>query len=194
MRRQCNVTEGGRGQAWLPGDAGAKKMQTRERAEGLEDLPCATRANLRGRRKAVTTKRTQKVDERNWSETALGLGGVGVDGVQGTEGVDEGGAGVHGHGYAEGFGDFLLGGAGFESGVGVEGDAAVAASGDGNGDGDELAGFFAEERGFGVGGGEGLVALEGVGGEFGEFGDVGADLFLVVIPISIMWVSCLVRR
>lgn len=85
---------------------------------------------------------------------------MGVDGVEGAERVNEGGAGVHGHSYAEGFGDFLFGGTGFEGGVGVEGDAAIAAGGDGDSDRDELADFLAEERCFGVGGGESLVALE----------------------------------
>jgi len=56
---------------------------------------------------------------------------VGVDGVHGAEGIDEGRAGVHGHGYTEGFGDFFPGGAGFKGGVGVKGDAAVAVRGDG---------------------------------------------------------------
>jgi len=41
------------------------------------------------------------------------VGLLGVDGVEGAEGVDESGAGVHGHGHAEGFGDFVFGGAGF---------------------------------------------------------------------------------
>jgi hypothetical protein len=39
-------------------------------------------------------------------------GEMGVYGVKGAQRVDEGGAGVHGYGYAEGFGDFFTGGAG----------------------------------------------------------------------------------
>jgi len=109
---------------------------------------------------------------------------VGVDGVEGAEGVDEGGASVHGHGYTEGFGDFLLGGASFESGVGVEGDATIAAGGYGHGEGDELAGFFAEERGFGIGSGKGLVAFEGIGREFGEIGNGFGEFGLIVDPIE----------
>src|SRR5271166_957888 len=111
-------------------------------------------------------------------------GGVGVDGVHGAEGVDQGGAGVHGHGYAEGFGDFFLGGAGFEGGFGVEVDATIAAGGDGYGDGDELTGFFAEEGVGFVGVGEGLVALERVGGEFGKAGDGFGEFGFVGGPIE----------
>lgn len=103
-------------------------------------------------------------------------GGVDVDGVHGAKRVDEGGAGVHGHGDAEGFGDLFARGTGFEGGFRVEGDAAITACGDGNGDGDELARFFAEERVGFVGVGEGLVALERIGSEFGEAGD-GFDEF-----------------
>jgi hypothetical protein len=110
--------------------------------------------------------------------------GVGIDGVEGAEGIDKGGASVHGHGNAEGFGDFLFGGAGFEGGVSVEGDASVAAGGNGNGNGDELAGFFAEERGSGVGGGEGLIAFEGVWGELGEIGDGFGEFGLIGVPIK----------
>jgi hypothetical protein len=73
-----------------------------------------------------------------WS---LGFAGVGLDGVEGAERVDEGGTGVHGHGDAEGFGDFLFCSAGFEGAVGMEGDTAVAMRGDGYGNGDELTGF-----------------------------------------------------
>jgi hypothetical protein len=109
---------------------------------------------------------------------------VGVDGVKGAERVDEGGAGVHGHGDAEGFGDFLLGGAGFKSSVGVDSDAAIAARGDGNSDRDELADFLAEERCFGVGIGKGLVASERVGSEFGEFGDGLHEFSLIGVPIE----------
>src|SRR5277367_7040543 len=42
----------------------------------------------------------------------LGVCGLGADSVQRAQGVDEGGAGVHGHGNAKGFGDLFLGGAG----------------------------------------------------------------------------------
>jgi hypothetical protein len=121
---------------------------------------------------------------RCWSFQELGFGGVGVDGIQGAEGVDEGGSGVHGHGYAEGFGDFFFGGTGFEGGVGVEGDAAVATRGDGYGDRDELTDFFAEERVFGIGVRESLVALERIGGEFGEFGNDFGKTCLVRVPIE----------
>jgi len=114
----------------------------------------------------------------------LGFVGVGIDGVECAEGVDQGGAGVHGHGDAEGFGDFLFGSAGFESSVGVEGDATVAPGSDGNGERDELADFLAKERVFGVGGGEGLVALERVGRELGEFGDGFRELGLIGVPIE----------
>lgn len=114
----------------------------------------------------------------------LGFAGVGVDGIEGAERVDEGRSSVHRHGYAQGFGDFLLGGACFESGGGMERDATVAASGDGNGEGDQLAGFFAEKRSFGIGSGEGLVAAERVGGEFGEFRDGFAEPGLISIPIE----------
>jgi len=117
--------------------------------------------------------------------TGVRLGfGVGIHGVEGAERVDESGSGVHGHGDTEGFGNFLLGGASFEGGVGVEGDAAIAAGRDRNGEGDELADFFAEERGFGVGGGESLVALEGVGREFSEFGDGFGEFGLISVPIE----------
>lgn len=96
---------------------------------------------------------------------------MGLHGLEGAEGVDEGGAGVHGHGDAEGFADFLFCGPGFEGGVGMKGDATVTTGGDGYGDGDELADFFAEKRVFGVGGGKGLVTLQRVGRQFGEIGN-----------------------
>ena len=109
---------------------------------------------------------------------------MGVDGVESAEGVDERGAGVHGHGDAQGFGNFLFGGAGFESGIGVESDATVATGGDGDGERDELADLLAEERIFGIGGGEGLIALEGIGRKFGEFGNRFGELGLVIIPVE----------
>jgi len=111
-------------------------------------------------------------------------GGVGVDGVHGAERVDKGGAGVHGHGDTQGFGDFLAGGAGFQGGVGVDGDATVATCGDGNGEGDELADFFAEVGVGGVGVGESLLAPDRVGRELHEVSELGADLFLIIIPIE----------
>jgi hypothetical protein len=114
----------------------------------------------------------------------LFCGEMGVYGVEGAERVDEGGASVHSHGYAEGFGDFFAGGAGFEGVVGVDGDAAVAVGGDGDGEGDEFADFGAEFGVFGVGGGEGLVATNGIGSEFHELGELGADLFLVFVPVE----------
>lgn len=107
-----------------------------------------------------------------------------VDSVHGAEGIDEGGASVHGHGYTEGFGDFFAGGAGFKGGVGVEGDAAVAVRGDGYGDGDELADFFAEVGVGFVGVGENLVALEGVGSQLGELGNDFCELGFVGGPIE----------
>ena len=115
---------------------------------------------------------------RSWSV------GMGIDGIQGAERVDQSGACVHGHGNAEGFGDFLFGGAGFEGGIGVEGDAAVATHGDGNGNGNELADFLAEERVFGVGGREGLVALERIRRELGEIGNGFGEFGLIVVPIE----------
>jgi len=90
---------------------------------------------------------------------------VGVNGVQGAERVDEGGAG-------------------FEGGVGVDSDATVAAGGDGHGQGDELASFFAEVGVFGVGVGEGLVAADRVGCDFHEVSELGADLFQIIILIE----------
>ncbi len=111
-------------------------------------------------------------------------GRVGVDGVHGAERVDEGGADVHGHGDTEGFGDFFAGGTGFQGGVGVDSDATVATRGDGNGEGDELADFFAEVRVGGVGVGESLVAADRVGRELHEVSELGADLFLIIIPIE----------
>lgn len=87
---------------------------------------------------------------------------MGVDGIQGTEGIDEGDAGIHGHGYAQGFGYFLFCGASFERGIGMKGDAAVASRGYGYGNGDKLTDFFAEQRVLGIGGGESLVALKRV--------------------------------
>lgn len=135
-----------------------------------------------------TARRTQR-DEPSKPGTesprpkgGLGLGGVGVDGIEGAEGVDEGSAGVHGHGDAEGFGDFLLGGTGFEGGVGVEGDPAIATQGDS--DGDEFANFCAEKRGFGVGGGKSLIALEGIRGELGEFGNGFGEFGLIGVPVE----------
>lgn len=74
----------------------------------------------------------------------------------------------------------------------MEGDATVATGGDGNGEGDELTRFFAEERGFGIGGGEGLVALEGVWGEFGEAGDGFGEFGLIGVPIEKHCVNLLV--
>lgn len=96
---------------------------------------------------------------------------MGLDGIEGAEGVDERGTGVHGHSNTEGFGDFLFASASFEGGAGVEGNATVAASDHGHGNGDQLAHFFAEQRVFEVRGGESLVALERVGSEFGEIGN-----------------------
>jgi len=66
----------------------------------------------------------------------------------------------------------------------VEGDAPVAACGDGYGQRDELAGFFAKKRVSGIGGGKGLVALERVGRELGEFGDGFRELGLIGVPIE----------
>src|SRR5208283_4152809 len=65
-----------------------------------------------------------------------------------------------------------------------DGDATVATGGDGHGQGDELAGFFAEVGVFGIGVGEGLVTADRVGREFHEVGELGADLFLIIIPIE----------
>jgi len=141
-------------------------MQTQD--AGLKLRRCRSKCRCRrGKAQAIedVVGRAETVPSRRLLMCyLLEFAGVGIDGVEGAEGIDKGGAGVHGHGNAEGFGDFLFGGAGFEGGVGVKGDAAVAAGGYGNGNGDELAGFFAEERGFGVGGGEGLIAFEGVWG------------------------------
>jgi hypothetical protein len=109
---------------------------------------------------------------------------VGVDGIEGAQRVYEGRAGVHGHSDAKSFGDFLLGGTGLEGSVGVEGNAAIAARGDSYGHRDELAGFFTEERGFGVGRGEDLIALQGVGREFGELGGGFGEFGLIVVPIE----------
>ena len=77
---------------------------------------------------------------------------MGVDRVGGAERIHQGRFGIHGHGYAEGFGDFLLCGAGFEGCVSVEGDAAIAAGGYGYGKRDELAHLLPKERILGVGG------------------------------------------
>lgn len=107
-----------------------------------------------------------------------------IDGIECAEGVDESGAGVHGHGDAEGLRDFLFRGARFEGCVGVKGDATIAASGDSHGKGNELTGFFAEERGFGVSGGEDLVAAERVGRELGEVGDGFGKFGLIIVPIE----------
>ena len=54
----------------------------------------------------------------------LGLRGLSPYGVQDTQGVDQRGAGVHGHGNTEGFGDLFFGGARFQRGVGMDDDAA----------------------------------------------------------------------
>ena len=109
---------------------------------------------------------------------------MGIDGIQGAERVDQSGACVHGHGNSEGLGYFLFGGAGFEGGIGVKGDAAVATGGDGNGNGNELTDFLAEERVLGVGGREGLVALERIGRELGEIGNGFGEFGLIVVPIE----------
>jgi len=109
---------------------------------------------------------------------------VRVDGVQRAKGVDERRAGVHGHGDSQSFGNFLLGGAGFEGGVGMKRDAAIAARGDSYGEGDELADFFAEQGVFRVGSGKGLVALERVGRELGEFGNGFGEFGLIGVPVE----------
>jgi hypothetical protein len=113
-----------------------------------------------------------------------GFWGVGVDRIHGAERVDQGGAGVHGHGHTESFGDFLFGGASFEGSIGVESDATIAARGDGNGDGDKLADLLAEERVLGTGARQRLVALERVGSELGEFGDGFRKFSLLGVPIE----------
>jgi len=64
----------------------------------------------------------------------LRLVGMGVDGVQGAKGVNEGGSSVQGHGDTEGLGNFLLSGTGFEGGVGVESDATIATRGERHGE------------------------------------------------------------
>jgi len=66
----------------------------------------------------------------------------------------------------------------------VDRDATVAARGDGDSQRDELADFFTEMGGFGVSAGEGLIAANRVGGELHEFGEFGADLFLVFVPVK----------
>jgi hypothetical protein len=94
----------------------------------------------RGSKNKAPTSPLKRVSYRRpWQLFSLFWGGLGDDGVHYTEGIDEGCAGVHGHGDAEGFGDFFFGGAGFKGRVGVEHDATIAPGGDGNGEGDELA-------------------------------------------------------
>ena len=84
-----------------------------------------------------------------------------------------------------------MGGAGVQGGVGVDGVATVATSGDGYGEGDELADFFAEAGILGVGARESLVAADRVGRELHEVSELGADLFLIIIPIEHRWgASC----
>src|ERR1700741_1690918 len=134
-------------------------------------------ADRLGRRSRSKKKRIQR-------KRRLEFMGVRVDGIEGAEGVDEGGPGVHGHGYAEGFGNFLLGGASFEGGVGVEGDAAITTSGYGYGDRNELTIFFTAERGFSVGVRENLIAFEGVGRKLGEFWDGLGEIGFICVPIE----------
>jgi hypothetical protein len=110
--------------------------------------------------KAGRCHESQRFNDRAATSRALVVRVCGSgprDGVEGAESVDEGGTGVHGHGDAEGFGDFLFCSAGFEGAVGMEGDTAVATRGDGYHNGDELTGFFAEKGVFGVGGGQSLA-------------------------------------
>ncbi len=109
---------------------------------------------------------------------------MGGDGVHGAERVDEGGAGVHGHGDTESFRDFFLGGASFKGSVSVEGDATIAARGDSDGHGDELADFFAEKRVGGIGSGKSLIALQRVGREFRELRNEPGEIGLIGVPVK----------
>jgi hypothetical protein len=64
-------------------------------------------------------------------------GGLGGDGVHYAEGIAQGCAGVHGHGHAEGFGNFFFGSSSLEGCVSVKGDATIAARDDRDSKGDE---------------------------------------------------------
>ena len=66
----------------------------------------------------------------------------------------------------------------------MDGDAAITMRGYGDGEGDEFADFGAELGVLGVGGGELLVAANGIGRELHELGELGADLFLVFVPVE----------
>ena len=66
----------------------------------------------------------------------------------------------------------------------MEHDATVAPGGDGDGEGNELADFFAEVRVGGIGGGKGLVSLEGIRRELRELRDGLAELRLLGVPVE----------
>lgn len=127
--------------------------------------------------KAGRCHESQRFNDRAATSRALVVRVCGSgprDGVEGAESVDEGGTGVHGHGDAEGFGDFLFCSAGFEGAVGMEGDTAVATRGDGYHNGDELTGFFRREGSF----------WSWRRTEFGEIRNGFGEFGLISVPIE----------